>query len=251
MWAEVYGFLKEGRGPASRTDKYVDGKFSTPINPKDGHAVADCVDPKERRVLKFVLPILYPEKRNRITMTVGNTIFGALSKVRKVSWGQVIQEVVGKLVSNLEKGKPFPISPYLFHLYHRFECLRGDEMDMLESMKYCLEYGVSPEAEAQPETEDLGSDWESLSSAEQRKLKMMSPRSRRKKTSYRAMEGKTPLQLPNWKAIAMTSFNFEDNPFWRVWEEMDQLQGQYSKLEFITREIYKLLGDCKPTNIYK
>ena len=147
-WAEVYSFRKEGKGLASRIDKYTNGKFSTLINPKDGYAVAICVDPRERKVLEFVLPILYLGKPSQVTMTVGNTIFGALSGVWKVSWRQVIQEVVGKLVSNLEKEKPSPISPYLFHLYHRNECLRGKEMDMLESAKYCLEYGVSPEAKA-------------------------------------------------------------------------------------------------------
>ena len=76
MWAEVYSFPKEGRSLASRTDKYVDVKFSTTINPKDGHTVANCIDPRKRRVLKFVLPILYSEKPNRVTMIVGNTIFG-------------------------------------------------------------------------------------------------------------------------------------------------------------------------------
>ena len=97
-------------------------------------------------------------------MMVGNTIFGALSGVRKVSWGQVIQEVVGKLVSALEKEKPSPISPYLFHLYHRNECLRGEEMDMLELAKYCLEYGVSPEAQVQPNVVEIDLKRESLSS---------------------------------------------------------------------------------------
>ena len=72
---------------AGRTNKLIDGKFSTQINPKDGHAVAECIDPKEKRVLEFVVPILYPEKPSRVTLTVGNTIFGALSKVRKVNWG--------------------------------------------------------------------------------------------------------------------------------------------------------------------
>ena len=32
---------------------------------------------------------------------------------------------------------------------------------------------------------------------------------------------------------------------------MDQLQVQYSKLEFITKGASKLLGDCKPSNITK
>ena len=72
---------------AARIDKLVDGKFSTSINPKDGHTVADCIDLKEGRVLEFVLPILCPEKPSRVTLTMGNTIFGALSRVRKVNWG--------------------------------------------------------------------------------------------------------------------------------------------------------------------
>ena len=108
---------------AGRTDKLAYGKFSTQINRKDGHAVAEYVDPREKRVLEFVVPILYLEKLSRVTLTVGNTIFGALSGVRKVDWGLFIQEVVGKLITALEKGKPSSISPYLFHFYHRFECL--------------------------------------------------------------------------------------------------------------------------------
>ena len=151
----------------ARIDKLVDGKFSTSINPKDGHAVVDCVDPRERRMLEFVLSILHPEKPSRATLTLGNTIFGALSEVRKVNWGQVFQEVVGKLVSKLEKGKSSPISLYLFHLYYRFECLREKEMQELEVAKQCLEYGVSLEVEAQPDVVEINSERESLSSVEQ------------------------------------------------------------------------------------
>ena len=87
---EVYSFQKEGRGLESRTDKYVDGKFSILINPKDGHAVAVCIDPREKRVLEFVVSILYLEKPSQVIVTVGNTIFGALFGVRKVSWEYVI-----------------------------------------------------------------------------------------------------------------------------------------------------------------
>ena len=49
----------------------------------------------------------------------------------------------------------------------------------------------------------------------------------------------------------MISFDFEDDPFWWIQEEMDQLQVQYSKLEFITKGASKLLGDSKPGNITK
>ena len=49
----------------------------------------------------------------------------------------------------------------------------------------------------------------------------------------------------------MTSFDFEDNPFRRIQEEMDQLQRQYSKLEFVKKRASKLLGNCRPKNIVK
>ena len=49
----------------------------------------------------------------------------------------------------------------------------------------------------------------------------------------------------------MGSFNFEEDPFWRVKEELELLEGQYSKMEVVTREASKLLGDCKAGNICK
>ena len=165
-WAEVYSFPKEGRGQASRTDKFVEGKFSTSINPKDGHAVANCVDPRKRSMLEFVVLILYPKKPTWIIVILANIIFGALTSVRKVSWGLVMQELVGKLVSGLEKGKPSPISPYLFHLYDRFKCLRDREMTILESARAMLEFDVTLEVEVQPDTKGKDSDRESLSSME-------------------------------------------------------------------------------------
>ena len=113
---------------AGRTETWVDGKFKTSINPKDGHTVSDCIDPKEKRVLEFVISILYLEKLGKVTKEIGNTVFGALSGEYKVSWGHVIYEVVDKLVFVLEKMKPTPVNSYLFHLYSKFECLRKEEM---------------------------------------------------------------------------------------------------------------------------
>ena len=64
------------------------------VNPKDGYAVADCKDPRVKRVLEFLVPLLYPEKPTRVTITVGNTIFGALSGERPVDWGIVVKDLV-------------------------------------------------------------------------------------------------------------------------------------------------------------
>ena len=83
-WRKVYGFAKEGEGMASRTNRFIDGKFSARVNPKDGFAVADCKEARTRRVLEFLVPLLYPEKPTKVTITVGNTIFGALSGERRV-----------------------------------------------------------------------------------------------------------------------------------------------------------------------
>ena len=52
---------------AGRTDCWINGKFRSPINSKDEHSVEDCVDPRERKILEFVVPIIYPEKPKQVT----------------------------------------------------------------------------------------------------------------------------------------------------------------------------------------
>ena len=79
------------------------------------------------------------EKPKQVTKVVGNTIFSLLFGEYKVNWGQVIHEVVHRLVAHLEKGKSSPISPYFFHLYSRNECLNEDEMDEIEVARKYLE----------------------------------------------------------------------------------------------------------------
>ena len=93
-WRKVYGFGRGGEGMASRTDRYIDGMFSGRVSPKDGYAVANCKDPRIERVLEFLVPLLYLEKPTRVTITVGNTIFGALSGERPVDWGVVVKDLV-------------------------------------------------------------------------------------------------------------------------------------------------------------
>ena len=77
----------------------------------------------------------------------------------------MIHEVVHRLVAHLEKGKPTPISPCLFHLYSRNECLKDEEIDEIEAARKYLELGISSEIVATPEEE--GSERESPSPREQ------------------------------------------------------------------------------------
>ena len=108
---------------ASRTDRFIDGKFLARVNPKDGFAIADCKEARARRVLEFLVPFLYPEKPTRVTIAVGNTIFGALSRERPIDWGLVVKDLVQRLFSGMGKSKATPICPYVFHLYHSHEVL--------------------------------------------------------------------------------------------------------------------------------
>ena len=82
-WRETYGFKPEGYGWASRTNKYIVGQFSKSVNPKDVYAVNDCNDFRAKQVLEFLIPILYPEKPTRVTVTVGNTMFKLRSTPRR------------------------------------------------------------------------------------------------------------------------------------------------------------------------
>jgi hypothetical protein len=68
-WREVYHFGKGGGGLAGRKDEYVKECFRDLPSPKDGYSIDDCKDPRHKRLLAFLVPIVYPEKPNRITVT--------------------------------------------------------------------------------------------------------------------------------------------------------------------------------------
>ena len=181
---------------------------------------------------------------------VGNTIFDSLSGEYKVNWGQVIHEVVHRLVAYLEIRKPSPISPYLFHLYSRNECLKEEEIEELEVARKYLELGITPDAAGHPDVVEIDSKKELLNPREEQRVLEGSPSSRRK-SSYCSPEKKMPMRHPDRRTIMMGSFNFEEDPFRRVKEELELLEGQYSKMEAVTREASKLLSDYKAGNICK
>ncbi len=75
------------------------GKFKGEIDPKEGLHPANCVNPREGRMIEFMMPILNPQKPKRVTLTVANTLFGALSGVRPLNWGVIIHEIVARSIS--------------------------------------------------------------------------------------------------------------------------------------------------------
>ena len=148
-WRKVYGFGREGKGMASRTDRFIDGMFSGRVNPKDGYAVADCKDPRIKRVLEFLVPLLYPEKPMRVTITIDNTIFGALSRERPVDWGIVVKDLVQRLLSGMGKSKATPICPYIFHLYHSHELLPAEKKEY-RIQEALIKHNVESEEDEDP-----------------------------------------------------------------------------------------------------
>jgi hypothetical protein len=81
-WARVYGFQRRvGEGWTSRKDGLFTGKFRGEVDPKEGLHLSNCRNPREQRMLEFLMPILNPEKPKRISLTMANTMFGAMSGV--------------------------------------------------------------------------------------------------------------------------------------------------------------------------
>jgi hypothetical protein len=105
--------------------------------------IDDCKDLRHRRLLAFLVPIVYPEKPNRITVTWGNTIFGALNGGRKVNWARVITTLVVQLAARVGKSRATPICPFLYHLYERKELLRPEEEKAWKIQEGMLKYGES------------------------------------------------------------------------------------------------------------
>ena len=112
---------------ASRMDTYSDGKFSHVVDPKDRYPIRDCRDARNWRLLEFIVRIIHPDKPTQVTITIGNTIFGALDGGKPVDWGLVFRELALRLVARVGKPKPTPISPFLYRLYESQGTLTDEE----------------------------------------------------------------------------------------------------------------------------
>lgn len=152
IWRTVYGFRSGGLGMAGRKEEFVRGKFHGAVNPKDGYAVEDCTDERHRRLLQFIVPVLHPEKPTRVTLTLGNTIFGSLSGDRKVDWARVVSDLVAQLISRVGKSRATPVCPYLFHLYRSLQLLKPDEEKAWKVQEALLKYGEAEDDETESET---------------------------------------------------------------------------------------------------
>ena len=193
QWREVYEFPSGGAGLANWMDGYIKGRFMHQVDPKDGYAVGDCRNARQRRVLEFIVPIFHPDKPTRVTITLGNTIFGALDRGREVDWGLVFRDLAQRLAKGVGKLKSTPICPFIFHLYDSQGLLTEDEELDYRMAKEMAGYRITPEPDSR-----LGSDDEgqapTLAALPVWEVPMHTP-NRRMKTTYRAPEGSLPVGL--------------------------------------------------------
>ena len=146
-WAKVYGFdrgIKEGW--AGQEDGMFAGKLKGEVDPKEGLHPANCLNLREQTMLESMMPIQNPEKPKRITLTMANTLFRALSGVRPVNWGLIIHEIVARAFPYIGR-KAFYISPFIIHLYTFYRCTTIDGDDMLISAAEEIAYKSQPVAQ--------------------------------------------------------------------------------------------------------
>ena len=143
-------------GLANRMDTYVNGKFAHQVDPKDGYLVRDYRSARHCRLLEFIVFVIHLDKPIRVTITIGNKIFGALDGGRLVDWGVVFRDLVSRLVAGVGKPKPTPVFPFLFHLYDSQGLLTKEEETDYKTMQELAGYQIIPELKSRPESEDEG-----------------------------------------------------------------------------------------------
>jgi hypothetical protein len=257
-WREVYRFGKGGAGLAGRKDEFVKGCFKDLPNPKDGYAIEDCKDPRHKRLLAFLIPIVYPEKPNRVTVTWGNTIFGALSGSRKVNWARVMTNLIVQLSGRVGKSRATPICPFLFHLYERYELFRGEEEKAWRIQEAMMKYGESgsddevgfasgSEDEEGSEEDKEGSEEDEDSSKEEEEedtaILLNQPPKRARQENKSEQAGTTLILKEEGPSLASSKTRFDS-----ICNALGELQAELNRRSELLKEAC-LIAVCGPAEL--
>jgi hypothetical protein len=244
VWREVYNFGTGGGGLAGRKDEYVKDCFKALPNPKDGYDIEDCRDPQHRRLLAFLAPIVYPDKPNRITVTLGNTIFGALIGGRKVNWARIITNLVIQLASRVGKTRASPICPFLYHLYERRELLKPEEERTWKIQEGMMKYGESGSSDEDGSGSGSEDDTEDEEEEEEETQVLLSrPPKRSRQEEKTALGGN--LLTPKVEGVPVTS---SKDRFEAIFQALGELQGEHRMRGELLRVVCQLV-DCTPNNL--
>ena len=183
LWRQTYRFPRGGSGLSNRTEGHHEGRFMHQVDPKDRYSVSNCRVDRHRRLLEFMIPIVHTDKPTRVTITIGNTIFGALDGGREVDWGVIFRDLVQRLAKGVGKPKPTPICPFLFHLYEGQGLLTANKDLDYRTAKEMAGYRFTPDPDSQP---GLGEDKPTPALASSPRLGPSRMPNKRRKFTYRA-----------------------------------------------------------------
>ena len=257
-WRKVYGFGRGGEGMASRTDRFIDGMFSGRVNPKDGYAVVDYKDPRVKRILEFLVPLLYPEKPTRVTITVGNTIFGALSGERPVDWGIVVKDLVQRLLSGLGKSKATLICPYVFHLYYSHELLLPAEKKEYRIQEALAKHNVESEEDEDPASptnpdkegsSDDSDECESLTSSEIREIQKQEAARLKKSPINRRKQPPAPKDPVSSERKSPTPMDVVERNYQTIAVTCREIRAREREREALIQEVCHRLGNVQPDEL--
>ena len=253
---KVYGFRRGGEGMASRTDRFIDGMFSGRVNLKDGYAVVDCKDPRVKRVLEFLVPLMYPEKPTRVTITVGNTIFGALSRERPVDWRIVVKDLVQRLLFGMGKSKAMPICSYVFHLYHSQELLLPNEKEY-RTKEALQKYNIESEGEDDPESpanpdeveSSNDSECESLTPSEIREIQKQEAARLKKSPMNKRKQPLVPKDPVSNKRKSPPLVDATERSYQTIAVACREIRAREREWEALIQEVCKRFGNVQPDGL--
>jgi hypothetical protein len=229
----VYGFApRKGEGWTNRKDNFYVGKFRRDHDPKDGFHPGNCRNHRERRVIEFILPILSPEKPKRLSITMANTLFGAMSGVRPVNWGWLIQNYVEKSIPHIGR-KPSFFSPYILHLYQHYRCINEAEEDALTIAEDEVVYKLGPEvALTESGSEESSEDPVAPEPTLPDLIPIPAPTSTpvpetRRAATPRPRDEGAPTREQPWRNINPATWEPPEHPFKKVRAELSALQNEY------------------------
>ena len=242
---------------ASQTDRFIDRMFSGRVNPKDGYAVADCKDPRVKRVLEFLVPLLYPEKPTRVTITVGNTIFGALSGERPVDWGIVVKDLVQRLLFGMGKSKATLICPYIFHLYHSHKLLLLVEKKEYRIEEALVKHNVESEEEenldslANPEEEESSDDseCESLTPSEVREIQKQEAAWLKKSPINKRKQPPATKEPVSNKRKSLVPLEGPDRSYQVIAHALKEIREREREQQGLIRALCARLGNVQPNGL--
>jgi hypothetical protein len=243
-WREVYHFSAGGGGLAGRKDEYVKDYFKDLPNPKDGYSIDDCKDPRHRRLLAFLVPIVYTEKPNRITVTWDNTIFGALNGGRKVNWAWIITSLVIQLAARVGKSRATPICPFLYHLYERKELLKPEEEKSWKIQEGMLKYGKSGSSDEGGSVSGSDDEEDDEEEEEEETQVLLNRPPKRQRKEDKLVQGGAPLILK----LEGPSLSSSKDRFQSICNALREMQAEHNRRGELLREACEL-AVCAPLEL--